>query len=85
MIGSTETHIDVGLPRPLSKRDTLVIGSDGLYDNLTQAEIVELVRKGGLLSAAEATRKAVAERMSGNNESALCKPDDFTLMMFRLA
>ena len=85
VIGSTETHIDVGLPRPLSKRDTLVIGSDGLYDNLTQAEIVELVRKGGLLSAAEATRKAVAERMSGNNESALCKPDDFTLMMFRLA
>lgn len=83
VIGFPEMHIDLGLPRPLSKRDTLIIGSDGLYDNLTQAEIVDLIRKGPLAAAAENTRKIVAERMSGNDTSAPSKPDDFTMLMFR--
>ena len=83
VIGFSEMHIDLGLPRPLSKRDTLIIGSDGLYDNLTQAEIVELIRKGTLLAAAENTRKTVAERMLGRDTSAPSKPDDFTMLIFR--
>lgn len=83
VIGFSEMHIDLGLPRPLGKRDTLIMGSDGLYDNLTQAEIVELIRKGPLVVAAENTRKTVAERMVGNDAAAPCKPDDFTMLMFR--
>ncbi|MEZ6134701.1 MAG: PP2C family serine/threonine-protein phosphatase [Pirellulaceae bacterium] len=83
VIGSPESHIDMGLPRPLSKRDTLIIGSDGLYDNLTQAEIVDLIRKGSLGAAAEATRQKVAERMRGDDATAPCKPDDFTMLIFR--
>ncbi len=83
VIGSPESHIDIGLPRPLSPRDTLVIGSDGLYDNLTQSEIVELLRKGPLTTAVDAARSAVARRMSGQDPTAPCKPDDFTLLVYR--
>lgn len=83
VLGSPESHIDIGLPRPLSPKDTLVIGSDGLYDNLTQAEIAELTRKGQLLVAADATRKAVAGRMAGIEPAAPCKPDDLTLLIYR--
>ncbi len=83
VIGSPESHIDIGLPRPLSPRDTLVIGSDGLYDNLTQSEIVELLRKGPLTASVDAARTAVARRMSGQDATAPCKPDDFTLLVYR--
>ncbi len=83
VIGQAEMHIDLGLPRPFSKRDTLLIGSDGLYDNLTQAEIVQLVRKRPLLAAAEETCKTVAARMSGLDPNAPCKPDDLTMLIFR--
>ena len=83
VLGSSELHIDIGLPRPFSPRDTLVIGSDGLYDNLTQAEIAELVRKGTLEAAAEATRLAVMQRMQGIDPSAPCKPDDLTFLLYR--
>ena len=83
VLGCSELHIDIGLPRPFSPRDTLVIGSDGLYDNLTQAEIAELVRKGTLEAAAEATRAAVAKRMSGAEATAPCKPDDLTFLIYR--
>lgn len=83
VIGSPESHIDIGLPRPFSPRDTLVIGSDGLYDNLTQTEIVDLLRKGPLAAAAEATRLAVARRMSGQDPLTPCKPDDLTFLVFR--
>jgi PPM family protein phosphatase len=83
VLGSPESHIDIGLPRPFSPRDTLVIGSDGLYDNLTQAEIAELVRRGSAEAAADATRLAVAQRMAGVDPSSPCKPDDLTFILYR--
>lgn len=83
VVGSPESHIDIGMPRPLSPRDTVIIGSDGLYDNLTQAEIAELIRKGPIETAAEQLRQAVAKRMAGVDPTAPSKPDDFTFIMFR--
>lgn len=82
-LGAEGTYIDVGLPRDLAVRDTLVMGSDGLYDNLTVGEIVELVRRGAVDKAVENTRRAVEARMRGGQPDAPCKPDDFTVMLFR--
>jgi PPM family protein phosphatase len=82
-LGAEGTYIDVGLPRTLAVRDTLVMGSDGLYDNLTVGEIVELVRRGSIEKAVDATRQAVEARMSGGQPDSPCKPDDFTVMLFR--
>jgi serine/threonine protein phosphatase PrpC len=82
-LGAEGTYIDVGLPRSLAIRDTLVMGSDGLYDNLTVGEIVDLVRRGSIDEAAEKTRQAVGSRMRGGQPDTPCKPDDFTVMLFR--
>jgi serine/threonine protein phosphatase PrpC len=81
-LGAEGTYIDVGLPRQLAARDTLVIGSDGLYDNLTLAEIAQLTRKGSITDAVEQTRQRVQLRMSGQVDQP-CKPDDFSIMLFR--
>jgi PPM family protein phosphatase len=81
-LGAEGTYIDVGLPRQFATRDTLVVGSDGLYDNLTLAEIAQLTRKGSISQAMESTRRCVESRMSGEADQP-CKPDDVSIMLFR--
>ena len=52
VIGSTDMRIEVGSAIKIAPRDTLVLASDGLSDNLHLPEIVECVRKGPLASVA---------------------------------
>jgi serine/threonine protein phosphatase PrpC len=82
-IGSADLRIDVGLPVALAPRDTLVLASDGLSDNLQTDEIVELVRKGPLVRAARRLTERVRERMEGGREGEPSKPDDLTFLIFR--
>ena len=51
MVGMADMRVEVGPVVKLALRDTLVVGSDGLFDNLFVREIVELVRKGPLQKA----------------------------------
>jgi serine/threonine protein phosphatase PrpC len=83
VIGPHDSHIDMGLPRKLAKRDTLVIGSDGLYDNLRVDEIVQLIRKGPLTQAAHAIEQLVIQRMTTESIIVPNKPDDFSLILYR--
>lgn len=84
VIGSTEMHIDVGSPFELAPRDTLVLASDGLSDNLHMPEIVELVRKGPVDAAAAAMARLAHQRMVLDNGEDPSKPDDLTFLIFRL-
>ena len=85
VIGSTDMHIDVGSAVELSPRDTLLLASDGLSDNLHMPEIVECIRKGSLESVAEDLARRARERMEGARDGEPCKPDDMTFVIFRLA
>jgi serine/threonine protein phosphatase PrpC len=49
-LGAPDMSIEVGSARTLAPRDTLLLASDGLSDNLHVAEIVEHLRRGALLS-----------------------------------
>ena len=46
MVGTPEMRIEIGAPLELARRDTLLLASDGLSDNLLIHEIVERIRKG---------------------------------------
>ncbi|MCA9133977.1 MAG: protein phosphatase 2C domain-containing protein, partial [Planctomycetales bacterium] len=83
VIGDNDSHIALGLPRQLAKRDTLLMGSDGLFDNLRQDEIVQLIRKGPLLQAAQAIQGLIAQRMSSLSPESPSKPDDLALLLYR--
>ena len=48
-----EMRIEIGPPTQMAARDTLVLASDGLLDNLLPTEIVELVRTGPLDKAVD--------------------------------
>ncbi len=83
VIGTDGSHIDMGLPKRLDKQDTLIIGSDGLFDNLRQDEIVQLIRKGPLAKAATTLASLVAQRMATEAASRPSKPDDLTFVIYR--
>jgi PPM family protein phosphatase len=83
VIGSSDMHIEVGSPLALGPRDTIVIGSDGLSDNLHTEEIVDCVRKGPLARACRELGRRAGERMEGGTGETPSKPDDLTFLVYR--
>jgi serine/threonine protein phosphatase PrpC len=83
VVGTADMHIEVGSLIPMGLRDTLVLGSDGLSDNLHVGEIVQSVRKGSLASASRKLAQRAAERMERGEGGAPSKPDDLTFLLYR--
>jgi serine/threonine protein phosphatase PrpC len=83
MVGANDMSIEVGTRRRLYARDTVVIGSDGLFDNMRVAEITEIVRKGPLDSAGRKLVSKCSERMAATDAATPSKPDDLTFILFR--
>lgn len=83
VIGAEQPHIDVGMPHLYEQGDTLLLGSDGVYDNLTIDEISDLLDEPSLRDAGERMRLAISERMTGRDETSPSKPDDCTFILFR--
>ncbi|MEE8055941.1 MAG: protein phosphatase 2C domain-containing protein [Gammaproteobacteria bacterium] len=82
-IGSADMHIDIGSTVELAPRDTVVIATDGLFDNLHIDEIVERTRKGNLLQVARSLADACHQRMKNPEHDHPSKPDDLTFIVFR--
>lgn len=83
-IGSTEMYIEIGSGLEMAPRDTLVIASDGLFDNLHTEEIVEICRKGRLSRAGRNLLARCRERMIEPKEGQPSKPDDLSFILYRL-
>jgi PPM family protein phosphatase len=83
VIGSNQMRIEIGPPIEMAPRDTLVIASDGLVDNLLPDEIVEFVRSGPLLESLSTMITEAQRRMSAKSDQAPSKPDDLTVIAYR--
>ncbi len=84
VIGSAEMRVEVGPPLQLAVRDTVLLATDGLFDNLYIDEIVDTIRRGSLTAAADRLVARVQARMQGEgNGDQPCKPDDLTIVLFR--
>jgi serine/threonine protein phosphatase PrpC len=83
IIGTSEMRVEIGPGIKLAPRDTLVIASDGLFDNLQVEEIVNIIRTGPLPLAAENLVKTCRGRMTEFSETRPHKPDDLGLILFR--
>lgn len=82
-LGTPDMRIDIGTEVRLQPRDTVLLASDGLMDNVLTAEIVERVRKGPLDKAADAVIALARRRMNGIATEQPSKPDDLSLILFR--
>ncbi|MCW9024180.1 MAG: protein phosphatase 2C domain-containing protein [Gammaproteobacteria bacterium] len=83
VVGSTEMRLEIGPQLELARHDTLLLGSDGLFDNLTIEEIIEIIRCGSLIDAAQTLSTLCQKRMTQTQEDSLCKPDDLTFILYR--
>lgn len=81
IIGTANMHVTLGMPMPMSKFDTILLGTDGLFDNLPREEIIELIRYGNLEQSANELAKRASDKML--EETGGGKADDLTFMLFR--
>ncbi|MFQ5731119.1 MAG: PP2C family protein-serine/threonine phosphatase [Planctomycetaceae bacterium] len=82
-VGCPEMRIEIGPSQELSARDTLLLASDGLADNLHTQEIIERIRSGPLLRGMLALAKDSTSRMLNPAEGQPSKPDDLTFVVYR--
>jgi serine/threonine protein phosphatase PrpC len=82
-VGTPDMRIEVGPSLPLAPRDTLLLGSDGLFDNLHREEIVQMIRHGPLGEIGHVLVATCLQRMLEGDAQHPGKPDDLTFILFR--
>jgi serine/threonine protein phosphatase PrpC len=83
LIGTPDMRIDIGATVKLAPRDTVLVASDGLTDNLHMKEIIELMRKGPLQDARDSIISLARRRMTVESIHQPSKPDDLSIILFR--
>lgn len=83
LIDMTDMHIGIGAAVRLRPRDTVLLASDGLMDNMHTHEIVEMIRKGPLADAIDAVSGLAKRRMVVESKHQPSKPDDLSVILFR--
>lgn len=83
VVGAQDMHISVGIPFNLAARDTLLVATDGLFDNVHRDEIIEMTRAGALPACADRLSAFARKRMG--DRIAPFKPDDLTFILYRPA
>lgn len=82
-LGKPGMHLEMGPVIELTPKDTVIVASDGLFDNLREQEIVEACRKGQLLAVSRALAETCHMRMTNAVPGRPSKPDDLTFIAFR--
>jgi serine/threonine protein phosphatase PrpC len=83
VVGSAAMRIEIGPSLALGVHDTVLLATDGLWDNLFADEIVDIVRKGPLDLAAHRLVTVARERMREPAGDRPSKPDDLTFVLYR--
>jgi serine/threonine protein phosphatase PrpC len=83
MLGIPEMRLEMGAEIKLAAYDTVVIASDGLFDNVHLHELIELVRCGPLKQSAEKLIRLANERMLGAQAGQPSKADDLSFILMR--
>ena len=83
MVGTPEMRIEVGPPFEIHPRDTVLIATDGLLDNLHLDEIVKVIRKSPLPQVAATLAQNCDRRMNSPGNGRPSKPDDLTFLIYR--
>lgn len=82
-VGLLSMRIDVSSLTPMAPRDTVIVASDGLSDNLHGSEIIDLARAGPLANCLEELGEASLARMTMPEPGAPSKSDDITVLLAR--
>ena len=82
-VGFQEMRIEIGPAIELARYDTVLVASDGLFDNLQLNEIVEIIRKNPLNKVSLQLATLCDKRMRHEDHGYPSKPDDLSFVLFR--
>jgi len=82
-IGTSDMRIDIGAAVEIRPKDTVLLASDGLTDNIHLHEIKDLIRTGPLGRSLDALVLLASQRMSIDSSTDPSKPDDLSIILFR--
>lgn len=82
-LGTSNMRIDMGAEIIMRPRDTVLVASDGLTDNLHTHEITAMIRKGPLPAVIDALISLARRRMTVESTHQPSKPDDLSVILFR--
>jgi len=83
VIGAPTMRVEAAEPIELAARDTVLLASDGLLDNLYMPEILEEARCGTLPESADKLVQMAFDRMEFMDPELPSKPDDLSLILYR--
>ncbi len=83
LVGVGDARIEFSSAIRLARRDTVLVASDGLFDNLLIDEVIERVRVGNLRAAVDGLIRDARERMTVARPDRPGKPDDLTILAYR--
>lgn len=83
VIGTPDMRIDIGPAIELAPRDTLLLASDGLPDNLYVDEIIAHIKSGPLREAGETLIGGCRKRMLSAEHQRPSHPDDLSVILYR--
>ncbi|MFT4585408.1 MAG: serine/threonine protein phosphatase PrpC [Gammaproteobacteria bacterium] len=83
VLGDPNMSVEIGTTVDLAPNDTIVIASDGLYDNLFREEVGALACRGSLEFACRTLIEVTTTRMLNPYSDGPSKPDDLTVLMYR--
>jgi serine/threonine protein phosphatase PrpC len=82
-LGTSDMRIDIGPELKMKPRDTILLASDGLTDNIHNQEIIDLIRSGPLATAMDSITSLAVRRMTTETVHQPSKPDDLSVILFR--
>ena len=83
VMGDPEMRIEIGPPVPLKPLDTIVLASDGLFDNLHEDEIAQELCRGAYRAAVRRLCSVARQRMLEPRGDHPSKHDDLTMIVLR--
>lgn len=82
-VGARDMRIEISSRVILGRRDTLLLATDGLFDNLHRSELSETIRTGPLEEAGRSLPQTCRARMEVATPGLPSKPDDLGFVLFR--
>ncbi|MGD8414488.1 MAG: protein phosphatase 2C domain-containing protein [Candidatus Latescibacterota bacterium] len=83
MVGSAEMRIEIGPALELAPRDTVLLATDGMWDNMMFDEVVEMIRKGPIEKSLSEIGRYCRDTMVQPSDDRPSKPDDLTAVAYR--
>jgi serine/threonine protein phosphatase PrpC len=83
VIGAPDMRVEMGTAVSIAVHDTVLLASDGLFDNVFPDEIIKIIRTGPLDVVADRLMEVAGKRMAGPDGTKPSKPDDLTVVLYR--